>query len=219
MKKLLLVFSLLICVTGCSLVTIENQSYEEIIDSVFSENHNLKNVSLEGYSYYLPKGVLLKQNNSYNSILYYNHKRMYLYVDVISYYHKTESTFQKDESNYVSMAIHYDNKEGYLEITKLEDYYFVEFMYHYAKIEAYVAENDLKQTVTVMAYILNNVKYNDTILNTVIGDNALDYSEETFNIFKPKRDTGTFLKYDDMYQFDDDNEVVDEDNIDLDEGE
>ena len=215
MKRLLLIFSLITLVTGCSLVDIEKQSYEEIVNSVFSENQNLKNVSLEGYSYYLPKGVLLKQNNSYNSILYYNHRKMYLYVDVVSYYHKVESSFQKDESNYLSMEIKQDNKNGYLEITELEDYYFVEFMYNYAKIEAHVLEKDLKETVTVMAYILNNVKYNDTILNTVIGENALDYDEETFNIFKPKRETGTFLKYDDLYQYEDDTEEPDEDNIDL----
>ena len=219
MKKLLVIFSLITLVTGCSLVDIEKQSYQEIVESVFSENQNLKNVSLEGYSYYLPKGVLLKRNSLYNSILYYNHKKMYLYADIISYYHKTESTFEVDKSNYLSMKIDYDGKEGYLEITKLEDYYFVEFMYNYSKIEAHVVEKDLKKTVTVMAYILDSVKYNDVVLNTIVGDNVLDYNEETFNIFKPKRESGTFLKYDELYQYKDNTDIPDEDNIDLKEDE
>lgn len=214
MKRILLIISLITLVTGCSLVDIEKQSYEEIIDSVFSENHNLKNVSLEGYSYYLPKGVILKHNNSYNSILYYNHKKMYLYADVISYYHKVEKEFEVDKTNYMSMEINENNKKGYLEITKLENYYFVEFMYNYTKIEAHVLEEDLKETATVMAYILNSVKFNDVVLNTIVGENILNYNEETFNIFKPKRETGTFLKYDELYQFEDDKKT-DEDNIDL----
>ena len=140
---------------------------------------------------------------------------MYLYVDIISYYHKVDYTFQEDTSNYFSMAINRNNKKGYLEITKLEDYYFVEFMYNYSKIEAHVLEKDLKKTVTEMAYIINSVTYNDVILNTLVGDNSLDYNEESFNIFKPKRESGTFLKYDDLYQFDDKTTVPDEDNIDL----
>lgn len=215
MKKLLLIFSLITLVTGCQLVDIEKQSYQEIVNSILSEEMNLKNVSLEGYSYYLPKGVLLKQTNSYNSILYYNYRKMYLYLDVVSYYHKVESSFKKDESNYFSMEINEKDKEGYLEITKLEEYYFVEFMYNYAKIEAHVQERDLKKTITVMAYILNNVSYNGAVLNNAIGENALDYSEESFNIFKPKRESGTFLKYEDLYQFDSNEEETDEDNIDL----
>lgn len=213
MRKILIILSLLTLVTGCSIVHIENQTYEEIVSSILGVNQNLKNVSLEGYSYYLPKGVLLKQSNSYNSILYYNHKKMYLYVDVISYYHKIESDFEEDTNNYFSMKINQSGKQGYLEITKLKDSYFVEFMYHYAKIEAEVSEKELKSTVTVMAYILNNVKYNDTILNTIVGENSLDYNEESFNIFKPKREDGSFLKYEDQYQIN--TPKPDEDNIDI----
>ena len=208
--------SLLTLITGCSLVNIEEQSYEQIIDSIFSIESSLKNVSLEGYSYYLPKGVILKKSNDYNSILYYNHKKMYLYIDAVSYYHKVESEYQEDSNNYVSMAINKDNKKGYLEITKLEDYYFVEFMYNYTKIEANVSEDDLKKTVTTMAYILKNVKYNDNVLNTKIGENTLDYNEEIFNIFKPKRENGTFLEYDELYQYESAT-TPDEDTIDLEE--
>lgn len=216
MKRLVVILSLLTLITGCSLITIEEQSYEQIVDSILGNNSSLKNVSLEGYSYYLPKGVMLKKSNDYNSILYYNHKKMYLYVDVVSYYNKVENEYEEDSSNYVSIEINKDNKYGYLEITKLEDYYFVEFMYNYTKIEANVSEEDLKKTITVMAYVLNSVKYNDNVLNTKIGENTLDYNEETFNIFKPKREDGTFLEYDELYQYDS-TTTTDEDTIDLEE--
>ncbi|MDD6224256.1 MAG: hypothetical protein PUB18_04565 [bacterium] len=213
MKRLICLLSLLALITGCSLVKIDEQSYEEIIDSILVDGSNLKNVSLEGYSYYLPKGVLLKSSSLYNSTLYYNHRKMYLYVDTVSYYHKIDSHYEVANDRYVSLAIDRNSKKGYLEITQVGSEYFVEFMYHYAKIEAYVLEQDLKETVTTMAYILNHVRYHDAVLNTLIGDNVLDYNEEVFNIFKPKREDGTFLQYEELYQFEE-NEV-DEDVIDL----
>jgi len=216
MKKILLILSLVTLITGCSMVKIENQSYQEIIDTIFVSGKELRNVSLEGYSYYLPKGVMLKKNSSCNSVLYYNHKKMYLYVDLVSYYHKVDNTYEVNNNSYTSLKIDKNDRKGYLEINKVDDYYFVEFMYNYAKVEAKVLEKDLKETVTVIAYILNSVQYNDTVLNTLIGENSLDYGEEVFNIFKPKREDGTFLDYDELYQYDDSTNS-DEDNIELDE--
>ena len=49
MRKILIILSLLTLVTGCSIVHIENQTYEEIVSSILGVNQNLKNVSLEGY--------------------------------------------------------------------------------------------------------------------------------------------------------------------------
>ena len=216
MKKLFVIFSLVLFMTGCSMVKINDQSYNEIIDSILTNQTDLKNVSLEGYSYYLPKGVLVKKTNGLNSSLYYNHKKMYLYVDVLSYYHKVEGSYEVDSSNYYSQVIDVNRKKGYLEITQISTKYFIEFMYNYSKIEAYAREEDLKKTVTTMAYILNSVQFQDTILSTLIGDNTLDYSEENFNIFKPRREEGSFLDYveEDLSDSSDDY-ITDEDQIDL----
>ena len=87
-------------------------------------------------------------------------------------------------------------------------------MYNYAKIEAYVDEEDLKKTVTQMAYILNSVDFKDAILDTLVGENELDYNEENFNIFKPTREEGDFLDYEEQYDSGED-QIIDEDNIDL----
>lgn len=214
MKKILVILSLAFLVSGCSMVTIEEQSFDEILHSVIQENFQLENVSLEGYSYYLPKGVLLKRSNSLNSELYYNHRKMYLYVDVYSYYHKVDFTYEVNPDSYYSQAIDLYGKKGYLEITEISTNYFVEFMYNYAKIEAYVDEEDLKKTVTQMAYILNSVDFKDAILDTLVGENELDYNEENFNIFKPTREEGDFLDYEEQYDSGED-QIIDEDNIDL----
>ena len=217
MKKILVILSLAFLVSGCSMVTIEEQSFDEILHSVIQENFQLENVSLEGYSYYLPKGVLLKRSNSLNSELYYNHRKMYLYVDVYSYYHKVDFTYEVNPDSYYSQAIDLYGKKGYLEITQISTNYFVEFMYNYAKIEAYVDEEDLKKTVTQMAYILNSVDFKDAILDTLVGENELDYNEENFNIFKPTREEGDFLDYEEQYDNGED-QIIDEDNIDLELG-
>lgn len=217
MKKILMILSLAFLVSGCSMVTIEDQSFDEILHSVIQEKFQLENVSLEGYSYYLPKGVLLKRSSSLNSELYYNHRKMYLYVDVYSYYHKVDFTYEVNPDSYYSQAIDLYGKKGYLEITQISTNYFVEFMYNYAKIEAYVDEEDLKKTVTQMAYILNSVDFKDTILDTLIGENELDYNEENFNIFKPTREEGDFLDYEEQYDNGED-QIIDEDNIDLELG-
>jgi len=213
MKKLFIVLSLTLLFSGCSLVRINEQSYEEIIQDVFTPNFHLKNVSLEGYSYYLPKGVLLKKNHSLNSILYYNHRKLYLYVDALSYYHHVESDYQENEDSYYSLKIDQNGKQGYLEITQISTKYFVEFMYHYAKVEAYVEEEDLKKTITQMAYILNSIQYQDIVLETLIGNQTLDYNEENFNIFKPKREEGSFLDYEEQDR--NQGEHLDEDRLEV----
>ncbi|HIT21972.1 MAG TPA: membrane lipoprotein lipid attachment site-containing protein [Candidatus Scybalousia intestinigallinarum] len=217
MKKILVILSFAFLVSGCSMVTIENQSFDEILHSVIQEDFKLENVSLEGYSYYLPKGVLLKRSSSLNSELYYNHQKMYLYVDVYSYYHQIDFTYEVNEDSYYSQGINLYGKKGYLEITQVSTNYFVEFMYNYAKIEAYVDEEDLKKTVTQMAYILSSVDFKDTILDTLVGENELDYNEENFNIFKPTREEGDFLDYEEQYDSGED-QIIDEDNIDLELG-
>lgn len=201
MKKLLVLSCMILLLSGCSMVYIENQSYEDIINSVITANNKLKSISLDGYSYFLPQGVSLNKCDKQNSVLYYNHKKMYLYVDLVSYYHKVDSNYEFNKNSYFSMNIDKNGYKGYLEINKISDNYFVEFMYHYSKIEAYVSEDDLKKTVTVMAYILNSIQINDSVVEALIGENYLNYSEEQFNIFQPNGEQSDYLDY--LEQYDD----------------
>lgn len=211
MKKLLFLGSMILLLSGCSVVYIDKQSIDEVVDSVLDNDINLKSVSLEGYSYYLPQGVSLSRSDAGNSILYYNHKRMYLYVDLISYYHKVDNDYKENKEFYYSRAIDKDGYKGYLVISEISGNYFIEFMYRYSKMEAYVSKEDLNKTITVMAYMLDSIKFNDAVIESVIGDNLLDQSEEVFNIFKPNGDESDFLDYVEEY----DNDRVNSKNEDV----
>ena len=199
MKKLLCLSAMILLLSGCSVVYIDKQSIDEIVYSTISNDTNLKSVSLEGYSYFLPQGVSLNRNQKENSSVYYDHKKMYLYVDLISYYHKVDSNYTKNQDAYYSLPIDYNGNKGYLEITQISTNYFIEFMYHYSKMEAYVSEQDLKKTITVMAYILNSIEFNDSVIESLVGENLLNYSEEQFNIFQPNGEQSDYLDYVEQY--------------------
>ena len=65
-------------------------------------------------------------------------------------------------------------------------------MFNYAKMEALVTESELNETISNMSYILSSVKYNDKIIETLIGNKKYDLSDnETYNIFKSKKKTET----------------------------
>ena len=80
----------------------------------------------------------------YNAIFKdrFNNK-YYLYVDVISYYHKIENTYKINQDAYYSKVIDYNDKTGYLEIIESGSKYYVEFMFNYAKIEVLVDKDQL----------------------------------------------------------------------------
>ena len=218
MKKFLCLLTLLVLVTGCSVERINYTSYENTIYKVFGYQTNLHNVYLEGYSYYLPKGFTLQEKNEMNSVILYQDSRFYLYVDVISAYHKVNNTFEVQKDSYYSKEIHYDSNFGYLEITKFKNLYFVEFMYHYAKIEAYVSEKNMHDAIYQMALILSSIHYNETILESLIGENTLNYSEETFDILTPRGEqgAGNYLDYDYNQLYEDyKGTIKDEDSIEI----
>ena len=218
MKKTLCLLALLVFVTGCNIEKIQYVSYEDTVHKVLSYETNLHNVSLDGYSYYLPMGAKLEEKNEMNSVIRYNGMKFYLYVDVISYYHKVNNTFEVSADSYYSKKLEHNSKFGYLEITKIKDRYFVEFMYHYAKIEAYVEEGKMHDAIYQMTLILSSISYHDAILESLIGENALNYSEEQFDILNPKKgqgaDNSLDFDYDQMYE-DYDGTITDEDSIEI----
>ncbi len=222
MKKILCLLTLLVLLTGCSIEKMEYTSYIDTVYQVLGYNTKLHNVSLDGYYYYLPKGAALKEKKETNSIIRYNGMNFYLYVDVISYYHKQENAFEVSKDSYYSKKIDYHGNFGYLEVTKVKELYFVEFMYHYAKIEAFVEEENMNDAIYQMALILSSVHYHDAILESLIGENALNYSEEKFDILTPKEDAtpGDYLDFDYNQLYEDyEGDIKDEDSIEIIEGE
>ena len=217
MKKLLVLLSILTLLTGCTVTKINKDSIDKVIDSVMKKDSKLKNVHFEGYSYYVPRGIRFVDKKEYNAILKdeYNNN-YYLYVDVISYYHKVKEKYKVNKKAYYSKEVKTQNKFGYVEIKEDKTGYLVEAMYNYAKIEAYVEKDSLNDAMTNISMILSSMKYNDKVLSSTVGENILSYKEESYNIFKTKEKTSDFLDY--VKEYDNyDQEKKDEDNLKIDE--
>ena len=219
MKRLIVLLSIsVLFITGCSVVKIDRSDYEKNIDNLMSRKVRMYNTFYEGYKYYLPKGLTLIDKEDYNAVLKDSkNNRYYLYVDVISYYHKIENDYEVNESSYYSKRLDYNKKTGYIQIDEVDSKYFVQFVFHYAKMEAYVSKEDLVDTITYMCSILRTVKYNDVILESLIGENALDYKEEDYSLFKANSNKETFLdvverEETDKYKKDLEDEIIDLDS-------
>ena len=161
---------------------------------LLSENVHLYNEFYEGYKYYVPKGIRFVDKDDYNAILRDgNNDVYYLYVDAISYYHKQENTYQTRSDVHFSKKLEYNDKTGYLQIEEIDSKYFIQFVFNYVKMEAYVEEKNLNDVITNMCCILRSFQYNDKILESLIGENILDYKEENYTLFKADSSKENFL--------------------------
>lgn len=217
MKKLIVLLSILVLlVSGCSINQLDNNITTNI-DTILSEKVNVYNVNFEGYKYYVPKGLKFVTKNDYNALFRdkYNNK-YYLYVDAISYYHKSKNKYVINKDAYYSEKLDYNNKTGYVEINEVDGKYFVEFVFNYSKIEVYTDKKYLSSVINNICYVLRSVKFNDKVLESLIGENVLSYKEETFNIFKSKSSSNDFLDYVKEYDSDNKKSKLDEDTVDID---
>ena len=195
MKKLIVLLSIVfLFATGCTIKKLDNYNFPDNIDYLLSQKNKLYNVYYDGYKYYLPKGVVFIDKDDYNALIrdQYNNK-YFLYVDLISYYHKIENNYKVNEGSFYSKKLDIDNKTGYIQIDKSEDKYFVQFVYNYVKIEAYVDENNLSKAISNMCYIVRSFKYNDLVIESLIGEKALDYKEVEYSLFKADSSKESYL--------------------------
>ena len=185
MKKVIVLLSIvLLLMTGCSIKKLDDKDFESNMNVLLSEKVSNSNLNFEGYKYYVPEGLKFVNKEEYNAIFKdrFNNK-YYLYVDVISYYHKIENTYKINQDAYYSKVIDYNDKTGYLEIIESGSKYYVEFMFNYAKIEVLVDKDQLVNAMNNMCYILRSIKFNDKVLESLVGDNVLSYTEENFTLF------------------------------------
>jgi len=221
MKKLIVLLSIVtIITTGCSVIKLDDKDISRNINTLMSEKVKNYNVYYEGYKYYLPKGVNFINKEDYNAILQdKNSNRYYLYVDAIGYYNKIENDYEESSDSYYSEKIEFNKKDGYIQIDKdkNKDNYFIQFVYNYAKMEAYVSKKDLVDTVTNMCCILRTIKFNDKILESIIGENALDYKEEDYTLFKADSSKESFLDVVEREETDKYKKDLEDEKIDLDD--
>ena len=202
-KKIIILMISILTLTGCTNLTA--MSIDQVVDVMLEENTKLANNVFDGYKYYIPKGLKLITKDEYNASLKdeYNNT-YYFYIDVVSFYNKEDVEYKVNNKAYFSKELDYNDKKGYLEITKIEetDAYFIEYMYNYGKIEAFVKENEIKSAIINMSSVLKSLEFNRTVLESLIGNNVLDYKEDTYDVMKPKGSTATkdtYLEYEEKY--------------------
>ena len=160
----------------------------------------------------------LIDKDEYNAVLMdFHNNRYYLYVDAISYYHKVSNNYEENSESYLSKRLDYGKKTGYIQIDEVDSNYFVQFVFHYAKMEAYVPKDEIVDVVSNMCSVLRSVKFHDAILDSLIGENVLDYKEEDFSLFKADPSKENFLdvverEETDLYKKDLEDEKIDLDN-------
>ena len=190
MKKIIVL--LLIFITGCSVVRIDTESIDNILSIVLSKNNTLYNQVGQGYKYYIPRGVSYIETNEQNETLYFNGSYYYLYIDVVSYYYKSDIDYQVNENAYYSKAINNKNGKGYLEIIEKDGLYYVDFFYNYAKIETIVSRENLNDTILNASYILSTIKYNSNTIELMLKDDFFTNRAGKYDEYSSKEDSNKF---------------------------
>ena len=216
-RKLIILLSIVVLlITGCSVHKLDNNLGSNI-KYLLSHKTKMHNVNFDGYHYYVPKGIKFLSKEEYNSVLLdkYDNK-YYLFVDVVAYYHKTKIDYKINNNSHYSKVLNYNGKKGYIQIDELKNTYFVQYMYNYSKIEAFVKKENLNDAIIEMSYILRSVKFNKPVLESLVGNNILSYKEENYSLFD-KKSSETFLDVVEKYEDDAYKKAIEDETIELDE--
>jgi hypothetical protein len=99
-------------------------------------------------------------------------------------------------------------------INILKDGIETNFVQHMKINVVFVDKIDINEAVTNSIILLSSISYNNNVLESVIGDNALEFSDETYNIFETKEQQTNYLKFDeDIYEGYEEPEVEDPDLV------
>ena len=190
-RRALLAIVMILLLTGCTVVRINTDSIDTIVDVLLSKDNNLYNRVGRGYKYYIPRGVTYIDTDETNDKLYSKGNYYYLYVDVTSYYQKISNDYKENSDAYYSRKISKEDgfkSDGYLEITEKDGLYYIEFLYNYSKIETVVSKNELNNAVLNSVYILSTIQFNDDVIELMNDEEKLNNREEKYEIFKNQKD-------------------------------
>ena len=88
MKKILLPLFIILLLTGCTKLDNNSKEYKDIVNNILiNDNQNVNEASI-GYKYYKPIGVDLIYDSDLNKKFKIKDTKVFLYVDIISYYYK-----------------------------------------------------------------------------------------------------------------------------------
>lgn len=183
MKRIFLLCILVLLLTGCT--SINDSDINVILNETLLSVVKTTNTGRNGYSYYLPKGINVKNIKSFNEMLEDDLYQYFLYVDVVSYNNKTKFQYTVNNNAYFSSNLENNGKYGYIEINNYtNNQYLIEIMYNYAKIEVVVYEDDIKNVIANAMTIISSITYNDNVIIKYLASNSFEGNEESFNIFE-----------------------------------
>ena len=192
-KKVLIILILIITLTGCTKVS--DLSYDEILNN-FAIKEKPANAFRQGYKFYIPKRLSMKNAGINYAVLVNNDTTFYIYFDLISL-----SESKDIESNFTGNGIYeknfnYEDKKGYLAINLEENNkYLIEIMYNYAKIELMVDESKIKESLVYAISILKSVKYDMSVVKDLLNSDDLDSTEEVYDMFNDVKKNSNSLDY------------------------
>lgn len=191
MKKLILLVSILLFTSACT--NINKIDYKDNINNTIKGNYSNKiyNHSGNGYKYYLPKYMSVKNMINFNEKINSNDYTYYLYLDVVSFNSKKQDKINKKcDINY---EFKQNNSEGFLCVNNINNEYLVEIVYNYAKIEVKVDKIDLNTSINNSIIILSTIKYDKDLIGSLIKDEKLNNKEMNLNLFGDKKSKEDFI--------------------------
>lgn len=200
MKKIIfLIMFVLLFAVGCT--NIKQEDLKTLINKKISENYKNKNYNVyhRGYEYYLPKKMSVQRINDTNEIITSDKYTYYLYLDLVSVLEGTEIPYEEESNLYENLKFNYKDLKGYLKIKELKEYYLVEIMYNYAKIEVIVEKEDLNEIINNSITILSTIKYKKDIIANLMEEDLLNYKDESLNLFDKVQNEDNFIKYEEQY--------------------
>jgi hypothetical protein len=166
--------------SGC--VNVKKDSIEDITNYVISNQRKMINHVNRGYKYYVPRGLSVSYKNELNEVIRSSKYEYYLYVDLVSYYNKTELTNEINENIYYSK--HIKGEDGIINITQKDKKYLIQIEYNYARIEVLVNKADLKMAVSNALIMVSSIDYNDETIRAMLDEGVLSLNEKPVNVFK-----------------------------------
>ncbi len=193
-KKIMILLIALILLTGCVKIDDNDKIHANYVVGCLGKRVFTNNVSL-GYKYYLPKGVKKVNDYDYNQKFLVDDTFLYMFVDINSYYYKSDLKVDKDNTDYYFQKINYDGKYGYVKIIKEQEVYYTRVLYNYAKIEFYSDRSEINKLLSISTAILNSIKYNKIVIGKVLDESLGTSKEFSYSIDKPIDASSNFSQY------------------------
>ena len=197
MKRSIIIILCVLMLTGCVRIDNSTLEYDSLVKNVIYNHHDYTNEVGLGYKYLIPKGVKLIEDNFNNQVFLYNDTKIYIYVDITSYYYKNKLNYKVNNLGDVFYYKEFNNndKEGYIYIEEKDEVYFVKIVYNYAKVEFYANKNNLNSIISLSTIVIDSINYNDLVIEKLLDDNKNTGTEITYKLDKPEGVSGDFSQY------------------------